>query len=301
MFAAFSKLARAAIGKTFSTGARRGAAAFVRSMATKSTKNLGTTIPTISAAPFTAGRRLGLTLGSLGLAGAFAAQRSMCSVAEAKASYSDPNEMAFRVLGNSGLQVSVLSYGFWATYGAKADMMDQEGINKAKDILRIARKGGINLFDNAEAYGSGRAETIMGEAIQQLRREDPEAWRRSDILLTTKLFWGGQGVNEKGLSRKHLNEGMRKALKRLQTEYVDIVFCHRPDPFTPTATVVRAMSDLVSSGKATCWGTSEWSAQQITEAVLYANQNGLEPPVTEQPQYHVSFFRTFSPPNSPAF
>lgn len=197
--------------------------------------------------------------------------------------------MYYRILGNTGLQVSVLSYGFWATFGVKDDLHRQEGIDAAKVLLRQARDAGINLFDNAEAYGQnyGDAEKIMGEALAQLRKEDPEKWRRSDIIVTTKLFWGGTGVNEKGLSQKHLREGIEKSLKNLQTDYVDLVFCHRPDPFTPTETVVRGMTDLVRSGKATAWGTSEWSAQQITEAVWIAKTQGLEPPQFEQPQYHM--------------
>ena len=198
-------------------------------------------------------------------------------------------KMLYRIMGNTGLQVSCLSFGFWATFGSKERLTKQAGIDMAKDILRVARKNGINLFDNAETYGSprGEAERIMGEAITQLRAEDPTAWRRSDILITTKIFWGGDGVNEKGLSRKHINEGMDASLKRLQADYVDLVFCHRPDPFTPTATVVRCMSDIVRSGKATAWGTSEWSAQQITEAYWIAKTEGCVPPQMEQPQYNM--------------
>ena len=160
--------------------------------------------------------------------------------------------MYYRMLGNTGLQVSVLSYGFWATFGVKEGLCDKEGIEKAKACLRVARAGGINLFDNAEVYGNpyGAAETIMGEAIAQLKQEDPAQWRRSDILITTKIFWGGTGVNEKGLSRKHIYEGIDSACSRLQVEYVDLVFCHRPDPFTPTATVVRAMTEQIRRGKA---------------------------------------------------
>ena len=127
----------------------------------------------------------------------------------------------------------------------------------------------------------------MGEALAQLADAHPELWRRSDILVTTKIFWGGDGVNEKGLSRKHVLEGIDHALERLQLDYVDLVFCHRPDPFTPTETVVRAMTDAVRGGLATAWGTSEWSAQQITEAVWIARTMGLEPPQFEQPQYNM--------------
>lgn len=200
-----------------------------------------------------------------------------------------PPSMYYRMLGNTGLQVSVLSYGFWATFGAKADLSNDEAVDKAKEILRIARKGGVNLFDNAETYGNpqGAAEEIMGEALAQLVDEEPELWRRTDILITTKIFWGGPGVNEKGLSRKHVLEGLDGALDRLQADYVDLVFCHRPDPHTPTETVVRAMTDAVRGGLATAWGTSEWSAQQITEAFWIARTLGLEPPQFEQPQYNM--------------
>ena len=137
--------------------------------------------------------------------------------------------MYYRMLGNTGLQVSVLSYGFWATYGVKDDLTEDDGIAMAKQCLSLARKAGVNLFDNAEAYGNpvGEAERIMGEALSQLADEDPETWRRSDILITTKIFWGGAGVNEKGLSRKHIMEGLDAGIERLQVDYVDLVFCHR--------------------------------------------------------------------------
>ena len=195
--------------------------------------------------------------------------------------------MYYRMLGGTGLQVSVLSFGFWATYGAKAGLMYDEGVAMAKQCLRLARQHGVNLFDNAETYGNpfGAAERVMGEAINQLRQEDAGLWKRSEILLTTKIFWGGTGVNERGLSRKHIREGLDASLERLQADYVDLVFCHRPDPFTPTQTVVQAMTDMVRSGRATAWGTSEWSAQQFTEAVWIARTMGLEGPQFEQPQY----------------
>ena len=215
-------------------------------------------------------------------------------------------EMPYRLLGNTGLAVSVLSYGTWVTYGAKEDLMGKSGVEMAKDCFRVARKAGVNLFDNAETYGVpvGAAEQIMGEAIKELQAEDAELWRRSDLVLTTKIFWGGKGVNERGLSRKHLTEGLTASLERLQLDYVDLVFCHRPDPYTPTETVVRGMTDLVRSGKATAWGTSEWSAAQIVEAVWIARTYGLEPPQFEQPQYNMmhrqrfetEYFPIFAPP-----
>ena len=198
-------------------------------------------------------------------------------------------KMYYRMLGGTGLQVSVLSFGFWATYGVKEGMTNEEGIVKAKECMQIARENGINLFDNAETYGNpaGAAEEIMGQAMSQLEKEDPETWRRSEIIVSTKIFWGGTGVNERGLSRKHINEGLDASLKRLQVDYVDLLFCHRPDPFTPTETIVRGMTDVVRSGRASAWGTSEWSAQQITEAYWIAIIQGLEPPQFEQPQYNM--------------
>lgn len=197
--------------------------------------------------------------------------------------------MPMRMMGNTGMQVSVLSFGFWATLGSKEDLKNKEGLEQAKALLRVCRDAGINLFDNAEAYGTprGAAEELCGQAIVELRKEDPEKWRRTDLVITTKIFWAGTGVNETGLSRKHVIEGMKNSLKRLQCDYVDMVFCHRPDPFTPTETVVRAMSDVIRQGMAMSWGTSEWSAQQFTEAFWIAQTLGLEPPQFEQPQYNM--------------
>lgn len=198
-------------------------------------------------------------------------------------------QMYYRMLGNTGLQVSVLSYGFWATFGVKAGLTEAAGIERAKQILRVCKANGVNMFDNAEVYGNprGEAERIMGEAMAQLREEDPVTWRRSDVIITTKIFWGGDGQNEKGLSRKHIMEGVEASIERLQVDYVDLLFCHRPDPHTPTETVVRAMTDMVRAGLTTAWGTSEWSAQQITEAYWIARSLGLEPPQFEQPQYNM--------------
>ena len=208
--------------------------------------------------------------------------------AEALMSDESPT-MYYRMLGNTGLQVSVLSFGFWATYGVKEGLTGGEGVEVAKACMSLARKNGINLFDNAETYGNpmGAAEIVMGEAMAQLRETEPELWRRSDILVTTKIMWGGSGVNERGLSLKHIQEGLDRALDRLQVDYVDLVFCHRPDPHTPTETVVRGMTQMIRSGRATCWGTSEWSAQQLTEAFWIAQHLGLEPPQFEQPQYNM--------------
>ena len=211
--------------------------------------------------------------------------------------------MYYRMLGNTGLQTSVLSYGFWATFGVKEGLTDRAGIEMAKRCMTTARQGGVNLFDNAETYGvpQGEAERVMGVALYELKQEDPKVWRRSELIITTKIFWGGEGVNEKGLSRKHIMEGMRTSLERLQLSYVDLVFCHRPDPFTPTETVVRAMTDIVRNGQATAWGTSEWSAQQITEAYWIAQSKGLEPPLIEQPQYNMLCRDRFEVEYSPLY
>ena len=197
--------------------------------------------------------------------------------------------MFYRTLGNTGMVTSVFGFGFWATFGVKSGLLDREGIESAKKILSIARKGGVNLFDNAETYGNpvGEAERIFGQAYKELQSEDSELWRRTDVLITTKLFWGGSGHNERGLSRKHIMEGMENSLKRLQLDYVDLIYCHRPDSLTSTENVVRAMTDLVRQNKAMAWATSEWSAQQITEAFWIARTEGLEPPQVEQPQYHM--------------
>ena len=184
---------------------------------------------------------------SAGLGISAASLLTVASCDDQKPSFSMP----YRMLGNTGLQVSVLSYGFWATFGSKGDLKEREGIEAAKDCLRKARDHGVNLFDNAEVYGdpSGEAEKIMGIALKELALEDPVKWRRSDLIITTKLFWCGKGVNEKGLSKKHVDEGIDGSLERLQLPYVDLLFCHRPDPLTPTETVVRAMTDVVRSGK----------------------------------------------------
>ena len=214
--------------------------------------------------------------------------------------------MYYRMMGNTGIQVSVLSYGFWATYGIKHRLSGDEGVKTAKELMRMVRDSGVNCFDHAEAYGNpnGEAERIFGIALKELQEEDSELWRRSDLVITTKTFWGGSGVNESGLSMKHCSEGLDASLSRLQLDYVDLLFCHRPDPYTPTSTVVRSMSQMVRSGRATTWGTSEWSAQQITEAFWIARSEGLEPPQFEQPQYNMlhrdrfenEYFPMFNPP-----
>jgi voltage-dependent potassium channel beta subunit len=184
----------------------------------------------------------------------------------------------YRFLGRSGLQVSALSLGAWVTF---SDQMDED---RALACMREAYEHGVNFFDNAEIYAEGQAEEIMGRAIARA------GWRRSDLVVSTKIFWGGRGPNDRGLSRKHIVEGTEAALARLGMRYVDLIFCHRPDPDTPMAETVRAMSYIVDTGRAFYWGTSEWSAEQIRDAWHIARRERLVPPTMEQPQYNL-FFR----------
>jgi len=183
--------------------------------------------------------------------------------------------MQYRHLGRSGLNVSALSYGSWVTFG------DQIDVERAAECMQIAYDHGVNFFDNAEAYAGGQSEVMMGEIIQE------KGWTRSDLVVSTKIFWGGDGPNDTGLSRKHVIEGTEAALDRLQMDYVDLVFCHRPDVETPIEETVRAMSYLVDQGYAYYWGTSEWSAEQIRTAYEIAERKHLVPPTMEQPQYNM--------------
>ena len=183
--------------------------------------------------------------------------------------------MEYRFLGNSGLKVSALSYGSWVTFG---DQIDTE---QAAECMQIAYDHGVNFFDNAEAYANGQSERMMGQIIRD------KGWTRSDLVVSTKIFWGGDGPNDRGLSRKHVVEGTTAALERLQMDYVDLVFCHRPDAGTPMEETVRAMSYLVEHGYAFYWGTSEWSAEQIRHAHAVARREHLVPPTMEQPQYNM--------------
>jgi len=183
--------------------------------------------------------------------------------------------MEYRNLGRSGLKVSALSLGAWVTYGG------QVGEEVAYECMKAAYDAGVNFFDNAEAYAHGNAEKVMGAVIKKA------GWKRSDLVISTKIFWGGDGPNDSGLSRKHLFEGLDASLKRLQMEYVDLLFCHRPDIHTPVEETVRAMTDLIRQGKAFYWGTSEWSAVQIMEAYAIARREHLIPPLMEQPEYNM--------------
>lgn len=183
--------------------------------------------------------------------------------------------MKYRYLGKSGLKVSELSFGSWVTFGSQVD------VDLAITLMKAAYDAGVNFFDNAEVYSSGQSEEIMGEAIKKI------GWAQKDLVLSTKIFWGGDGPNDIGLSRKHIIEGMDASLKRMGLDYVDLVFAHRPDIHTPIEETVRAFNHLIHQGKAFYWGTSEWSAQQIMEAYGIARREGLIPPLMEQPQYNM--------------
>ena len=183
--------------------------------------------------------------------------------------------MEYRRLGKSGLQVSEFSFGSWVTFGKQVDGSD------AVDLMAHAYDNGINFFDNAEGYESGNSEVVMGEALKKL------GWSRDSFVVSSKVFWGGSKPTQRGLSNKHVTDAAHAALKRLQVDYLDLYFCHRPDIDTPIEETVRAMHNLVTQGKVLYWGTSEWSAQQLTEAYAVARQHGLTPPTMEQPQYNM--------------
>jgi voltage-dependent potassium channel beta subunit len=185
--------------------------------------------------------------------------------------------MNYRRLGRSGLKVSELSFGSWVTYG------NQLGTDGARECMAAAYDAGVNFFDNAEVYAKGESERLMGEAIRRL------GWRRSSYIVSTKFYWGlNDGPNEKNtLNRKYLRQAIDGSLARLSLDYVDLVFCHRPDPDTPLEETVHAMHDMVAQGKALYWGTSEWPAADIAQAWHIAERRGLHKPVMEQPQYNL--------------
>ena len=183
--------------------------------------------------------------------------------------------MNYRRLGSAGIKLSELSLGAWVTYGG------QVGEEVATECMRTAFERGVNFFDNAEAYAHGNAEVVMGNVIKKL------GWKREEIVVSSKVFWGGRGPNDTGLSRKHIYEACRNSLKRLQLDYLDLFFCHRADPTTPIEETVRAMDDLVHQGMILYWGTSEWSSAEIMRAHELARELGLTPPQMEQPQYNM--------------
>ncbi|KAJ3843288.1 voltage-gated potassium channel beta-2 subunit [Lentinula raphanica] len=189
----------------------------------------------------------------------------------------DPKGMPFRRLGPSGLRVPLFSLGGWLTIGGsiKGDPV--------KEIMQTAFENGINMFDTAETYANGKSEEEMGRVIKEL------GWRRTDIIVTTKIFWGvgRKDPNNGGLSRKHIIEGTQESLARLQLDYVDIIFAHRSDPNVPMEEVVRAFNFVIEKGWALYWGTSEWSAEEIEEAHHIATKLGLIAPVADQCQHNM--------------
>jgi len=183
--------------------------------------------------------------------------------------------MNYRRLGKTGLKVSELSYGSWVTFSF------QLGLDEATDIMNLAYEKGVNFFDNAEAYASGESEVIMGKALKKL------GWGRDTFIISSKVFWGGEKPTQRGLSHKHIIDACHAALKRLQLDYLDLYFCHRPDTETPIEETVRAMHTLIMQGKICYWGTSEWPAEQIKEAYRISKDLNLTPPSMEQPQYNM--------------
>ena len=183
--------------------------------------------------------------------------------------------MDYRRLGKSGLRVSELSYGSWVTFSFQLDKA------KAKKTMKHAYDAGINFFDNAEVYAAGESEKIMGAALKEL------GLKRDTYTVSSKVFFGGQLVTQRGLNAKHIRDGCDAALKRLKLDYLDLFFCHRPDFHTPVEETVRAMDVLVKQGKILYWGTSEWPADRIREAYLAAYKYGLTPPSMEQPEYNM--------------
>jgi voltage-dependent potassium channel beta subunit len=186
--------------------------------------------------------------------------------------------MQYRRLGKSGLQLSALSFGAWVTFGK------QVGRTQARELLALAHDRGVNFFDNAEIYNNGVAEQVMGDVLADLR------FPRDSYCVSSKVFFGAVDSplpTQRGLSRKHVMEACHQAMERLQVDYLDLYFCHRPDPDTPIEETVAAMDTLVRQGKVLYWGTSEWSAAQITEAHQVARDNHFYAPVMEQPEYNL--------------
>lgn len=187
--------------------------------------------------------------------------------------------MLYNRLGKSGLEVSAFSFGSWLTFAKQVD----DGT--AEKMMQTAYDSGINFFDNAEVYSKGQSEVVMGNILKKM------GWARDSFVVSSKVFWGGDGPNQKGLSRKRVVEACHAALNRLQVDYLDLYFCHRPDYKTPVEETVFAMNSLIQQGKILYWGTSEWPAERIMEAHLVARENNLIPPQMEQPQYNM-FERT---------
>ena len=183
--------------------------------------------------------------------------------------------MNYRRLGKTGLKVSELSYGSWVTFSFQLEQRE------ATAMMKLAFDNGINFFDNAEAYASGESEIIMGEAIKNL------GWSRDSFIISSKVFWGGEMPTQRGLSHKHIIDACDNALRRMHLDYLDLYFCHRPDPDTPIEETVRAMHTLIMQGKICYWGTSEWPAVDIEKAYNIARKLNLTPPSMEQPEYNM--------------
>jgi voltage-dependent potassium channel beta subunit len=185
--------------------------------------------------------------------------------------------MKYRHLGKAGIQVSELSFGSWVTFHTQA------GIDSTVEMMSAAYDAGVNFFDNAEVYAAGKSEQIMGAALKKL------GWHRGSYLISTKLFWGlHAGPNQQNtLNRKYLIEAMDGSLRRLDTDYVDLLFCHRADPTTPIEETVWAMHNIIERGKALYWGTSEWEASDIVSAIEIAERHHLHKPIVEQPIYNM--------------
>ena len=185
--------------------------------------------------------------------------------------------MEYRNLGSSGLKISELSFGSWVTF------VNQLGQKQALECMAFAYEQGVNFFDNAEAYASGDSEILMGKVLNKLN------WTRDTYIVSSKVFWGGELPTQRGLSKKHIHDACNAALKRLQVDYLDLFFCHRPDSDTPISETVYAMNDLIHQGKILYWGTSEWSAEEIKESFKCAKKFNLRGPTMEQPQYNLLF------------
>ena len=187
--------------------------------------------------------------------------------------------MQYRSLGKTGLQTSVLSFGSWVTFSKQVDQ------DLALRLMSLAYEHGVNFFDNAEVYAQGQSELIMGHVLKKA------GWGRDTFIVSSKVFWGGEKPTQIGLSKKHVYDACHAALQRLQVDYLDLYFCHRPDPNTPIEETVFAMNDLITQGKILYWGTSEWKPSQLKKAYEFAERTGLRGPSMEQPEYNL-FNRT---------
>jgi voltage-dependent potassium channel beta subunit len=199
--------------------------------------------------------------------------------------------MLYRPLGPSGLKISALSFGAWVTFGK------QIGDTVAQKLLHTAYDAGVNFFDNAEAYADGQAEIVMGAILKK------SGWRRSSYLVSSKVFFGWEDdkPNQTGLSRKHVIEACHDALRRLQVDYLDLYYCHRPDPSVPILETARAMHDLITQGKVLYWGTSEWSAEELRTAHALCKTHNFQAPIVEQPQYNLFHRARFEKEYGPLF